>query len=136
MGAVYRGYQSYLERDVAVKFLKDAEADDQFTARFEREAKTLAQLEHPNIVSCYQAGVADDGQCYLVMAFIDGPNLGYFLQRNGPLSYAAGISILRSCCLALQHALKKDIIHRDIKPDNILLFADDSSPILPTKRSW
>ncbi|MEQ8765193.1 MAG: protein kinase, partial [Planctomycetota bacterium] len=128
-GIVYRGRQSYLDRDVAVKVLGHRGRD--FAARFRREAKILAGLSHPNIVACHQAGVTEDGDCFLVMELIDGPNLRHWLNRNGPLSLDDARRVCRDLAAALEHAHRAGIIHRDVKPENVLLAPTDRGGAFP-----
>ncbi len=123
MGVVYQGRQSYLERNVAVKLLKTREMSkrDDFVRRFQREAKLLAGMTHPHIVGCYQAGTTSENDCYLVMEFVDGPNLLWWIRNEGALSTPAALEITRDIARALEHAHGSGIIHRDVKPENILL---------------
>lgn len=121
MGVVYRGRQSYLGRTVAVKVLRAGLGDSEYAARFRREATILAGLSHPHIVACYQAGVAPDGACYLVMEYIDGPNVWQYVKEHGPLSPQVTLRLIRDMALALQYAHERGIIHRDVKAENILL---------------
>ncbi len=118
-GVVYHGRQSYLDREVAVKIL--SQGGTQFAARFQREAKILAGLTHPNIVSCYQAGVTNAGHCYLVMELIEGPNLRRWINEHGSLSIEDALAVCRDLARALGHAYESGIIHRDVKPENVLL---------------
>ena len=119
-GSVYRGRQTYLEREVAVKVL-EAEADSPFGQRFRREARILAGMEDPSIVSCYQAGVTEEGRCYIVMEFIDGPDLKGWVDERGPMSAVQALGLTREMARALEYAHSKGIIHRDVKPQNVLL---------------
>lgn len=119
MGVVYVGKQTYLERVVAVKVLKSEGKD--FADRFKREAKILASLSHPHIVACYQAGALRDGQCYLVMEYIDGPNLHQFLSKHGAAPVDRALEICAHVAEALDCAHRQTIIHRDVKPANVLL---------------
>ena len=121
MGVVYRGRQTYLDRAVAVKVLKPGVGGAEFTARFRREATLLAGLAHPHIVACHHAGALADGSCFLVMEFIDGPNLWHHIRAHGALSPLAVVQIIRDIASALRYAQVKGIIHRDVKPENILL---------------
>lgn len=123
MGVVYSGRQTYLDRRVAVKLLlvnREA-ADDDYVRRFQREAKILAGLSHPHIVGCYSAGVTAERQPYLVMEFIDGPNLKNWVAEHGPLSERDALRVVRELAQALGHAHANGIIHRDVKPENVLL---------------
>lgn len=121
MGVVYRGTQSYLDREVAVKLMSTEGTSDAFAARFQREAKLLAGMTHTNIVSCYQAGVTGDNHCYIVMEFIDGPDLGQWVRKNGALPVLDAIAVCRDLAAALDHGYESGIIHRDVKPANVLL---------------
>ncbi len=120
MGAVYKARQPHLDRLVAVKILSpDVSQDPAFTERFTREARTLAKLNHPNIVGIYDFGQAS-GFCYFVMEYIDGVNLRQAM-RAGELKPAAALKIVPQICDALQFAHDEGIVHRDIKPENVLL---------------
>ena len=123
MGVVYRGRQTYLDRTVAVKLLlvDRAAADDEYVKRFQREAKILAGLSHPHIVACYSAGITADRHPYLVMEFIDGPNLKHWVAEHGPLKPQDALRVTRELAHALSHAHQNGIIHRDVKPENVLL---------------
>ncbi len=123
MGVVYLGRQDFLERNVAVKLLSPNLNGDKFAARFRREAKILAGLEHPNIVSCYAAGVTTAGQYYLVMQLVDGPTLERWITANGQVAVPSALRITRQLASALGHACELGVIHRDIKTANILLEA-------------
>ena len=123
MGVVFRGRQAYIDREVAVKLLigDGSTAGAQLVRRFQREATILAQLNHPHIVACYSAGTLPDGACYLVMEFIDGPNLAQHVKKHGPLSETHALRVVRDIAAALGYAQGRGIIHRDVKPENILL---------------
>lgn len=121
MGVVYRGRQTYLERDVAVKLLGSSADSGNFAARFQREAKLLAGMMHSNIVACFSAGTANSGHCYIVMEFIDGPDLGHWVREHGPLPARDALGVCRDLATALAHGHQLGIIHRDVKPANVLL---------------
>ncbi|MBL8750722.1 MAG: protein kinase [Planctomycetes bacterium] len=121
MGVVYSGRQDFLDRRVAVKLLSRDLIGEKFAQRFRREAKILAGIKHPNIVACHSAGTTDDGQSYLVMEFIDGPNLKAWICEHGAVPIAAALRLTKSVGLALGHAHQLEVIHRDVKPENILL---------------
>lgn len=128
MGVVYKGRQVYLDRAVAVKLLLVAGAEGQeFVRRFQREAKILASLAHPNIVSCYQAGVTAANNPYLVMEFIDGPTLKSWIEQHGRVPVRRALAIVRDLAQALDHAHQNGIIHRDVKPENVLLAKQPSA---------
>ena len=121
MGVVYRGRQEFLDRNVAVKMLLDQRRNDEYIARFKREAKILAGLQHPNIVTCYQADITPDGVCFLVMEFVDGPNLRQCIEKDGTLDEADALRVCCDLASALDRAYEKKIIHRDVKSENVLL---------------
>jgi hypothetical protein len=121
MGEVYLAEQASLRRLVAVKLLRpDQTCDSRAIRRFELEAKAVAQLSHPNIVQVYSFG-HQSGISYLAMEFVPGKNLREYVERHGPLSFPATVLVLAQAASALQHAAEQGIIHRDIKPDNILI---------------
>jgi predicted Ser/Thr protein kinase len=121
MGAVYKARQPALDRFVALKILPVAAAggDPSFAHRFQREARALAQLNHPHIVGVYEYGQVA-GFSYFVMEYVDGVNLRE-LERAGRLSPREALAIVPQICEALQFAHDHGIVHRDIKPENILL---------------
>ena len=120
MGAVYKARQPSLDRFVALKILPaQAAADAGFAERFNREARALAKLSHPNIVAVYDFGQAD-GLHYLIMEYVDGLNLRQ-LQQAGKLPPREALQIIPQICEALQFAHDEGVVHRDIKPENVLL---------------
>jgi serine/threonine protein kinase len=123
MGTVFKGRQITLDRAVAVKAIHPALAQDRsFVERFEREAKVLAKLAHANIVACYQAGrCGATGQHYLLMEFVEGHDLLKHVKGQGPLGEHDALAIALQVAEGLEHALEAGVIHRDVKPENILL---------------
>jgi tRNA A-37 threonylcarbamoyl transferase component Bud32 len=122
MGYVYKARQPRLDRVVALKLLPlRANAQPSFSERFDREAKFLAKLSHPNIVAVHDFGQTQDF-CYLVMEFVDGVNLRQLL-RGGRLTAAQAMALVPKICDALQYAHEEGVLHRDIKPENLLLDA-------------
>jgi predicted Ser/Thr protein kinase len=120
MGAVYKARQITLDRFVAVKILPPHISQDAtFSERFAREARSLAKLNHPNIVSVYDFGQTS-GLFYFVMEFIDGVNIRQAM-RAGTLTSAEALKVVPQVCDALQFAHDEGIVHRDIKPENILV---------------
>jgi serine/threonine protein kinase len=120
MGAVYQARQKALDRLVAVKILPPGiGADPAFAERFAREAKALAKLNHPNIVTLHEFGQAD-GLFYFIMEFVDGLNLRQLLHASR-IAPREALAIVPQICDALQYAHDHGIVHRDIKPENILL---------------
>ncbi|MEU0879656.1 Stk1 family PASTA domain-containing Ser/Thr kinase [Lentzea sp. NPDC005914] len=121
MSTVYRGRDTRLDRDVAVKVMDPhLTADPAFVARFEREARAAAQLHHPAVVSVHDQGV-DGDQVYLVMELIDGGNLRDLLNQRGKLPPAVALSVLGPVLSALGAAHRAGLVHRDVKPENVLI---------------
>ena len=119
MATVYRGYDPMFEREVAVKLMpREFLHDPQFRIRFEREAKTIALLEHPAILPVYDVG-EHEGQPFFVMKIMSGKSLGDKL-KDGPLSIEEASAIMKRITAALDEAHAKGIVHRDLKPGNIL----------------
>src|SRR5688572_1325289 len=129
MGVVYRGTDSRLDRDVAIKVLPAAlTADTERLARFDREARLLAQLHHPHVASVF--GLEEsNGIRALVMELVEGPTLAERLA-TGPLSLAESLQIARQVAEALEEAHEKGIVHRDLKPQNIKAPVDGKVKVL------
>ena len=124
MANVYLGYDTILERDVAIKVLRGDLADDEkFVRRFRREAQSASLLNHPNIVQIYDVG-EDDGNFYIVMEFINGQTLKQLIKKRGKLSVPEVVDIMAQLTDGLAHAHDSYIIHRDIKPQNIMILDD------------
>ena len=121
MGAVYRVRQKNLDRVVALKVFLYRPDDPEFAARFQREARALAKLNHPNIVTVHDFGRRDN-LYYLLMEFVDGLNLRE-LTREEKLSAEMALQLVPQLCDALQFAHDNGVVHRDIKPENLLLDA-------------
>jgi len=121
MGSVYLARQISLDRDVALKVMsKELAGQSSFVDRFYREARLMARLEHPNIVRCHGVG-QDKGWHFLAMEFVDGGSLTYWLDKEGQLSVGDTLHVILACADALQHAHDNHLIHRDVKPDNVLI---------------
>jgi beta-lactam-binding protein with PASTA domain/predicted Ser/Thr protein kinase len=124
MANVYLAEDEELGRRVAIKILNDRHAnDDQFVERFRREAKNAAGLSHPNIVSIYDRGEAE-GTYYIAMEYLEGRSLKERIVAEGPLPIASAIEIARQILRAVGFAHRRQIVHRDIKPHNVLLVQD------------
>jgi serine/threonine protein kinase len=124
MAAVYLGRQPGIDRAVAVKVMPaDLAADEEFVARFRREVRTLGKLQHPGIVSVYESGQTSAGHIYFVMEHVAGGNLARLIHSTG-LTSAQALELTMQICEALQYAHSQGVIHRDIKPQNVLMTPD------------
>src|SRR5678809_549389 len=124
MANVYLAEDQELGRRVAIKILNDRHAgDDQFVERFRREAKNAASLSHPNIVSIYDRGEAE-GTYYIAMEYLDGKSLKELILERGPAPVSVAIDYARQILAALRFAHRNGIVHRDIKPHNVLVDAE------------
>jgi eukaryotic-like serine/threonine-protein kinase len=121
MSSVHKATDLILERTVAVKILAEhLSDDDRFVARFRREALAVAKLIHPNIVQVYDTGI-DDGRHYIVMEYVEGRSGAQILQRQGPLDAETTAEIGTQACAGLDYAHRRGIIHRDVKPGNLMI---------------
>lgn len=121
MALVYKALDVLLNRHVAIKVLRQQFVyDEEFIRRFRREAQSAASLSHPNVVSIYDVGQEDDVH-YIVMEYINGQNLNEIIKERAPLPVEEAVRFATQICDALDHAHHNQIIHRDIKPHNILI---------------
>lgn len=130
-GLVYRAKQLNLGSSVALKVLHlKALTQADTLPRFQREARVTALLSHPNIVAVRDFGVAEQGQPYLVMEFVDGASLAEYLKQYGRPPLREVIDIFSQACSGLEHAHQKDIVHRDIKPSNLMLIHNGDAGVI------
>ncbi len=124
MGSIYKALQISMDRIVAIKVLAPKyAANDTFRDRFLREARAVARLNHPNIIQGIDVGESN-GVHYFAMEYIDGPTVGELLKRGGALDEKRALDIVIQIARALSHAYQNGIIHRDIKPDNVMRTRD------------
>lgn len=121
MGVVYEARHRLMERAVAIKVInRSILNNEEALARFQGEVKAAARLQHPNIVTAYDAEQAGDQQM-LVMEYVDGTDLAKVLEKRGPLPVVHACNYIRQAALGLQHAFEQGMVHRDIKPQNLML---------------
>ena len=126
MSTVYRALDNVLERQVAVKLLAEHLVEDEgFVARFRREALAAAKLVHPNVVQVYDSGL-DPGahRHYIVMEYVDGPTVNQVMRERGRLAPDDAVEIAAQACQGLEYAHRHGVIHRDVKPGNLLINPD------------
>jgi predicted Ser/Thr protein kinase len=129
MSGVYRARDTVLEREVAIKLLDERFShDDEYVERFRREARAIARLAHPNVVTIIDRGNRD-GRQYIVFEYVRGENLKELLRREGPLPVGRGLSLAYQIAQALASAHALGIVHRDVKPQNILLDEDGAAKV-------
>mgnify|MGYP001314928179 CR=1 FL=1 len=130
MADVYKAVDVMENRTVAVKILKpEFSQNEEFLRRFRNESKAIAVLSHPNIVKIYDVGFSDEIQ-FIVMEYIDGITLKEFIEQQGVLRWKDALHFVTQILRALQHAHDKGIVHRDIKPQNIMLFPDGTIKVM------
>jgi tRNA A-37 threonylcarbamoyl transferase component Bud32 len=129
MSSVYKAHDRLLERNVALKILHEQyRTDDEFVERFKREARTVAQLSHPNIVTVIDRG-EDGGRQFIVFEYIDGENLKELLVRSGRLPVRDALELALQVARGLAFAHRHGLVHRDVKPQNVLLNGDGRAKV-------
>src|SRR6476660_2505833 len=129
MSSVYRAHDRLLERDVALKVLHEQfTADTDYVERFRREARSVAQLSHPNIVTVIDRG-EQDGRQFIVFEYIDGENLKSLVEREGPLPEDEAVRLTLQVARGLGFAHDNGLVHRDVKPQNVLLNGDHQAKV-------
>ena len=124
MAIVYKAYDNIDDRIVAVKVLKDEYlANEEFRRRFKNESKAIAVLSHPNIVKVFDVSFGDRLQ-YIVMEYVDGITLKEYIEQQGVINWKEAVHFMGQILAALQHAHDKGIVHRDVKPQNIMIATD------------
>ncbi len=123
IGAVYKGRQKSLDRMVAVKIIPPGQEDNaaRFVERFKNEARTMARLNHPGIVTVHEFGETAQGQLFFIMEYVDGTDVAKMIQSGGKLPQDRALEIITHVCDALAYAHGNGVVHRDIKPANILI---------------
>jgi len=129
MSSVYRAHDRVLDRRVAVKVLhRHYSGDDEYVQRFLREARTVASLSHPNVVTVIDRG-EHDGQQFIVFELIDGDNLKRLIERNGPAPVERALELAIQIARGLEAAHERGLVHRDVKPQNVLLNGDGRAKV-------
>jgi serine/threonine protein kinase len=131
MARVYLAREPELERLVVLKVLRpELSSDETARLRFEREARSAASLMHPHVVPVYRFGLLEEGAPYVVMAYVKGRTLADLIEAEGTMSEGAALELLERLASALAAAHKKGIVHRDVRPDNVLIDEESGTPLL------
>lgn len=127
-GMVFRGVQTSIQRPIAIKTLRPHLAmEPTFFERFKREAETASRLRHPNIITVFDFGRTSEGLCYFVMELLEGESLRERVRRAGPMTLREAVAVIEQVALGVGHAHHQNVIHRDLKPHNIMLSEVDGS---------
>src|SRR4051794_31299890 len=129
MGTLYLAHDPTIERQVAIKVLRPDPDNPEFRERFAREAKSAGRLSHPNIVSIFDVG-EQDGLAYIVMEYVRGETLAQLIAKHTPFALPAKLTIAEEMCVGLDYAHSQHVIHRDVKPANVMVTADGHVKIL------
>ena len=128
MGSVFRARRLLIEDFVAIKFVRSEVLENpDVRQRFYQEAQVAARIKHPNVVTVHDFGETSDGLVYLVMEFLEGMSLGQLIKKRGPLPLNQAVEVGIQICEALASMLESNVIHRDLKPDNIMLVKDSQN---------
>jgi len=125
MGTIYKAHHDLMDRIVAIKLLIADASNSVATERFHVEARAASILSHPNIVKVFEFDITPEGLPYLVMEYLEGEALSSVLERQNYLPVAKAVPIFIQLCSALEHAHKRNVVHRDLKPQNIMFVTDD-----------
>jgi serine/threonine protein kinase len=131
MGVIYKARHLALNHLVAIKMMHVSQMDESKILRFQQEAKAVSSLDHPSIVRVRDFGISDAGQPHMVLDFIDGVTLDAVIKTHGPLSLNEAKHLFSQICDAVAHAHSRKVLHRDLKPGNIMLVYRDNQPPLP-----
>ncbi len=137
MGAVavvYKVRDTYLNKEFALKMMRNEQASGEQLIRFQQEAMLVAKLQHTSISTVYHCGVTDDNQPFLVMDYHDGQTLSDALEKHGPLPLSTAIDVFVQICDGIAYSHERGILHRDLKTSNVMLIKSDSSSTIPKVR--
>lgn len=131
MGVLYKARHKFMDRLVAIKFLHpELTLDFNNLKRFRQEAQSSSYLSHPNIISVFDFGISPDGEVFLVMDYLEGRTLADDLMLNGPMDIEKAVTVFEQICDGLDHAHTRGVIHKDLKPSNIMLSEHENSMVV------
>lgn len=125
MGAVYRAHDANLDKDVAIKVLKQRQISSEIAIRFQQEAKVASKLKHHNLVTLMDFGISEKSEPYIIMESVEGKSLADILDEVGALNLPAAVNILVQICEGMEHAHNSGVVHRDLKPSNVIVSGED-----------